>query len=105
MVYFPTTSTTNKVNNSSKAALRDLGALDPSQPDGLTPSKPQPYGMIFFLELQKDQAVIIAPGWLLSYLVHLPQNEHDIRKSTCSIGNTSSNGGFSVVMLVFWWGV
>ncbi len=27
------------------------------------------------------------------------------RKSPCSIGNTSSNGGFSIAMLVFGWGI
>ena len=32
---------------------------------------------------------------------YTPANEHDIGKCLSSTGNTSSNGGFSVVMLVF----
>ena len=33
--------------------------------------------------------------------IYTPENKHDIAKSPFSIGNTSSNGGFSIVMLVF----
>ena len=33
--------------------------------------------------------------------IYTPENQHDIGKSPCSIGNTSSNGGFSLVMWVF----
>ena len=33
---------------------------------------------------------------------YAPENSHDIGKSPFSIGNTSSNGGVSIVMLVFW---
>ena len=32
---------------------------------------------------------------------YTPENQHDIGKSPFPIGNTSSNGGFSIVMLVF----
>ena len=35
---------------------------------------------------------------------YTPENKHDIGKSPCSMGNTSSNGGFSIVMLVFFGG-
>ena len=33
--------------------------------------------------------------------IYPPENQHDSGNSRCSIGNTSSNGGFSIVMLVF----
>ena len=33
--------------------------------------------------------------------IYTPENQHDIGKSPRSIGNTSSNGGFSLVMWVF----
>ena len=33
--------------------------------------------------------------------VYSPENEHDIGKSPCLIGGTSSNDCFSIVMLVF----
>ena len=32
---------------------------------------------------------------------YTPENWHDIATSSCSIGNTPSNGGFSIVMLFF----
>ena len=34
---------------------------------------------------------------------YTPENEHDIGKCQFSLRNTSSNGGFSIVMLVFGW--
>ena len=41
-------------------------------------------------------------GHAMLHRNYTPENQHDIGKSPCSIGNTSSNGGFSIVMLVFW---
>ena len=35
------------------------------------------------------------------FTLYTPENQHDIGKSPFSIGNTSSNGGFSNFMLVF----
>ena len=40
----------------------------------------------------------MAFGWCKGYT---PEKQHDIGKSTFSVANTSSNGGFSIVMLVF----
>ena len=42
----------------------------------------------------------LVPGILHRYT---PENKRVVGKSPGSIGNTSSNGGCSIVMLVFWW--
>ena len=44
------------------------------------------FAMVFVLQVHRD---------------YTPENQHDIGKSPFSIGNTSSNGGFSIDMLVF----
>ena len=36
--------------------------------------------------------------------IYTPQNSHDIGTSPFSIGNSSSNGGVSIVMIFFFWG-
>ena len=41
-------------------------------------------------------------GWKKVYLKdYSPENKQDIEKSPFSLGNTSSNAGFSIVILVF----